>query len=434
LFVAGVMTSCSKSPSGAGGAAAQSTFSVVRPQKKMLPRVIEQPGTVRGFEEAPLFAKLAGHVKVVHADIGDAVEGPTLSKPGTILAELSIPELEDEGRQKDALVEQAAAEVAQAKELVTIAEAGVGTAVAQIVEAKAGLTRAQANLARWKSEAARVAEMVRNKTLDAQTGAETENQYRAAEAAVEEARARIVVAEKTAIKAQAELSKAHEDVKATEAKRKVTVADAARVHSLLEYRFIRAPFTGVVTKRTIDTGHFVQPVGGAKMEPLFTVVQLDKVRVPIDIPEVDAALVRKDQKAVVSVPALKADFEAKVSRTSDALEPGSRTMRVEIDLPNPNHRLRSGMYATAKVYAEMPEAWMLPANAVVKQAEQMACFLYRDGKAVRMLIQTGRTDGTFTEVFKKAGPGGTWENWTGSEDVLAGSTATLADGQAVEVK
>jgi RND family efflux transporter MFP subunit len=430
------LAGCTKTaPSGPGATpTAPGAFTVVHPQKKMLPRVIEQPGSVRAYEETPLYAKLAGYVKAVKVDIGDAVEGPSSSAPGTVLAELSIPELEDEGRQKDALIELAAAEVEQAKEAVTIAQAGVETAGAQIVEARAGVTRAQANLARWKSEAARVAEMVRSKSLDPQTGAETENQFRAAEAAADEARARVTVAEKGAVKARAEFGKAHQDVKAADAKRKVAAADAARVRDLLEYRFIRAPFAGVVTRRAVDTGHFVQPIGGAKAEALFTVAYLDKVRVPVEVPEADAALVHKGQKATVRVSALNAGFEGTVSRTAEALQPGSRTLRVEVDLPNADRRLRPGMYVTSSIAAEMPEAWVLPANAVVKQAEQVVCYLYRDGKAVRLPIRTGRTDGKFTEVFEKAGPGGAWEAWTGTEDVLAGPAATLSDGQAVEVK
>jgi HlyD family secretion protein len=429
------LAGCSKSPpSGPAGGPPPPALTVVHPQKKMLPRVIEQPGTVRAYEETPLYAKLAAYVIAVRVDIGDTVDGPSSSAPGTVLAELSIPELEDEGRQKDALVEQAAAEVEQAKEMVTIAQAGVETAGAQIVEAKAGVSRAQANLARWKSEAVRVGEMVRTKSLDPQTGAETENQLRAAEAAADEARARVTVAEKAAVKARAELGKAREDVKAVDAKRKVAAADAARTRSLLDYRFIRAPFAGVVTRRTVDTGHFVQPVGGAKAEALFTVVRLDTVRVPVEVPEADAAVVHKGQKAVVKIPVLNASIEGKVSRTAEALEPGSRTLRVEVDLPNADHRLRPGMYVTAQISAEMPETWVVPANAIVKQAEQVVCFLYRDGKAVRLAIQPGRSDGKFTEVFKKAGPGGTWEDWTGGEDVLSGPTGTLSDGQGVEIK
>jgi RND family efflux transporter MFP subunit len=400
----------------------------------MLPQMIEQPGNIRAYEETPLFAKLAGYVKTVNVDIGDPVAGPFWVFPGTVLAELSIPELEDEGRQKDALVDQAAAEVEQAKEAVTIAQANVEAAAAQVVEAKAGVTRAQANVARWKSELARVTEMVRSKSLDPQTGAETENQYLSAEAAEAEARARITVAEKAAVKARAEYGKAQQDVKAAEAKHKVAIADAARVDDLLGYRFIRAPFTGVVTRRAVDTGHFVQPVGGAKAGALFTVVRIDTVRVFVEVPEADAGLVHKGQTAAVSVPALKRDFKGTVTRTSHSLEPGSRTLRVQIDLPNPDRRLLPGTYATARITAEMPEAWVLPTDAVVKQAEQTVCFLYRDGKAVRLPIKAGRSDGKFTEVLQKAGPNGTWVDWTGSEDVLSGPANTLTDGQAVEVK
>jgi RND family efflux transporter MFP subunit len=275
--------------------------------------------------------------------------------------------------------------------------------------------------------------MVKNKALDPQTGAETENQLRAAEAGLEETRARVTVAEKGAVKAAAELGKAKEDVKAAEAKKKVAEAEAARLRSLLEYRYLRAPFSGVVTKRTVDTGHFVQPAGGGKNEALFTVVRIDVVRVPVDVPEADAALVTKGAKAKVTVPALRgAEFSGEVKRTAEALDPGSRTLRVEIDLPNPERRLRSGQYVYARITAEMPPAWVLPANAVVKQADQTVCFIYRDGKAVRVPIQAGRTDGTWTEVFKRQ-RAGTWEDWMGQEDVLSGPAATLADGQAVEI-
>ena len=430
---------CSRSSptSGTAGGSPSAAFHLVHPQKKALPKVIEQPGTVHAYESAPLYAKLAGFVKKVHVDIGDAVEGPTKSAPGTVLAELSIPELVDEGREKEALVERAQAEVEQSKKLAEIAEANVVVADAQIVpRPRRASKRAQANLKRWESEATRVAEMVRSKALDPQTGAETENQLRSAEAARDESRARVIVAEKGAVKATAELGKAKQDVKAAEAKRKVADAEAARLRSLLEYRYLRAPFTGVISRRGIDTGHFVQPAGAGKSDALFTVVRLDTVRVPVDVPEADAALVTKGAKASVRIPSMAgAEFTGVVNRTAEALDPGSRTLRVEIDLPNPDRKLRPGQYAYVRITAEMPPAWVLPANAVVKQADQTVCFLYRDGKAVRLPIQPGRTDGTWTEVVRKqkAGAPGAWEDWTGQEDVLSGPTGTLTDGQAVEI-
>lgn len=434
LFLVALIGCNRDKPAASPAGSAAGSFSVVNPAKKSLPKSIEQPGTIQAYESAPLFAKFPGFVKIVHLDIGDPVEGPTKDKPGTVIAEIAMPELEDEGREKDALVEQAKAEVEQSKKQVVIAEANVDTANAHVLEAKAGVKRALATLKRWESEASRVAEMVRNKSLDPQTGDETQNQLRSVEAAADEARARMTVAEKSVVKAQAELEKAREDVKAVDAKRRVADAEAARLRSLLEYRFIRAPFAGTVTRRNVDTGHFVQPAGTVKGEPLFIVASLDKVRVPIDVPETDAALVRKGAKAMIRVPALKAEFEGEVKRTSESLENGSRTLRVEIDLPNTDGRLRPGLFVNAKLTVGMPEVWSLPANAVVKQADQTVVFLHVEGKAVRLPIQPGRSDGKFTEVFKKLKPGTTsvWEDWTGTEDVLSGPANTLADGQPVQ--
>jgi HlyD family secretion protein len=444
LTVFAALTGCSKTSTTSGSATTTpgSTFTFVHPQRKALPKVIVQPGTVQPYEAAPLFAKLAGFVKTVNVDIGDPVEGPSPAsgshpaRAGTVLAELRIPELEDEGRQKDALVEQATAEVEQAKKLVEVADANVVAADAHIVESKAGVRRAQATFKYWESQASRVAEMVRNKSIGLQEGAETENQFRAAEAGREEAQARVTVAEKAAVKARAELGKAGEDVKAAAAKRKVAEAEAARLRSLLDYRFIRAPFPGVVTRRNVDTGHFVHPAGAGKSESLFTVVRLDTVRVRVDVPDADAALVTKGTKAKVRIPALNADFAGEVNRTSEALEAGSLTLRVEIDLPNADRKLRPGLFVTTQITAAMPEAWVLPVNSVVKQADQTVVFLHLDGKAVRLPIQPGRSDGTWTEVKRKqkAGAPGVWEEWTGSESVISGPAATLTDGQEISVK
>lgn len=445
LLTSLVLAGCSRTASPTGpsaGPAAPATFTVVRPEKRALPKVIEQPGSIQAYESTPLFAKLAGFIKKVNVDIGDAVEGPasspTGSEPqsGTVLAELSIPELEDESRQKDALVEAARAEADQARKQVVIAQANAAAAEAQVTAAQAAQTAAQSSLKRWESESARVAQMVKDRVVNQQAADETENQLRAARAAADGARAQVLVAEKAVAKARAEFAKAESDVKASEAKVRVADADAARVRSLLSYKFVRAPFPGAVTRRNVDTGAFVQPAGAVKGEPLFTVVRLDTVRVQVDVPEADAGLVKRGAKAAVRIPSLPGpDIDGQVARTSEALEPASRTLRVEIDLPNPDRKLVPGMFATARITVEMPPAWVLPANAVVKQADQTVVFLHRDGKAGRLSVRPGRTDGTWTEVFakQKAGTPGAWEDWTGTEEVLSGPANTLADGQSVSV-
>ena len=440
LAAVSMAAGCRRSASvGQGEEKKQPAVAVVKPQRKSLPMTIEQPGAVQAYETTPLAAKLAGFVKKVNVDIGDRISGPKYDSGGkeielgTVLAELFIPELEDEAHEKQAGVAKAVAEKEQAERLRDVADANYAATQALVTEARAGLKRAQGNYERWESENHRVAKMVREKVVDAQTGDETQRQFVSAEAAREEAAAHVSAVEKSLIKAKAEIEKARADVKAAEAKRLVAEAESARLRSLLDYRFIRAPFDGVVTMRKVDTGHFVRPAAGND-EPLFVVVRSNVVRVVLQVPEVDAVLIRKGAEAKISVQAMKgAELGGHVSRTSEALEAGSRTLRTEIDVPNPDGALRPGMYVVGQIKAAMPEAWVLPASAVVKQADIIVCFQYKDGKAVRTVIQTGRSDGKFTEVFKKQQPGSTaWEDWTGNEQVLSGETAGLADGQAVQ--
>jgi RND family efflux transporter MFP subunit len=439
-------TTAQSTPSGYAGASPSQNaeeFRVVHPVRKAIPRIIEQPGAVFAFEETPLFAKLAGFVKVVHHDIGDRVKGPKydstgkLVNPGETLAELLIPELEDEAKQKDAYVLLSQAEEEQARRQADVGQANFESSEKQVDEARAGLKRAASTYERWQSEWNRIASLVRDKVIDPQVGDETKHQFQSAEAGRDEAQAKVASMEKAVIKAKAEWEKAKADVKAAAAKQQVAEADAARVHTLLEYRFIRAPFNGTVSKRKVDTGHFVQPVTGGKADPLFTVVRSDTVRVFVEVPEADAGLIRQGDTAQVTVASLSSQpFIGRVTRTAEMLEPGSRTLKVEIDLPNADGKIVPGMYAYARISVKVPENWVLPVSAVLKQADLHVCYFLQDNKAQRLVIKTGRTDGNFTEVLKKekAGSANTWEDWTGSESVIAGPIATLKDGQSIQVK
>jgi membrane fusion protein (multidrug efflux system) len=156
------------------------------------------------------------------------------------------------------------------------------------------------------------------------------------------------------------------------------------------------------------------------------------------VPEADAALVRDGDEARVRVQALdNAEWTAPVARTSWSVDAGARTLRVEVDLPKPGEtldpRLRPGMYAYVRVTVPMPEAWVLPAAAVVKAGDATVCYRVVDGRAVRTPIRSGRTDGKFTEVFQRQKPDGGWEDFTADDAVIADKAAALSDGQEVAV-
>jgi multidrug efflux pump subunit AcrA (membrane-fusion protein) len=398
------------------------------PERRALARSVEQPGRVEPFAQTPMLAKIAGYVNAVNVDIGDEV------KPGQLLAEIDVPELREELRQKQALVAQAAAEVEHAKQLLAAAEAHVATAAAAVAEAQAGRMRAQANHDRWQSETKRIAKMAEQKVLDEQTRDETINQFRAAEAAKEEVEAKVRSAEAARIESEAHRERARADVTVADAKARVAAAEEARVTAMLGYTRLTAPFAGVVTARHVDVGHLLQP--GGREGPLFVVTQMDPVRVFVEVPEADAALVRPKAKADVSVPALRGrKFPGTVTRTAWSLEARSRTLLTAIDLPNPDGVLRPGMYANATVTVTLPESWALPAAAVLKQGDATVAFLVRDGKAVRVGVQTGFNDGKFVEVFRidTSAPGAAspaWAELTGKETFVLKATG-VTDGQPV---
>lgn len=431
LLAAGV--GCSRTapaPTQGAKADAAPAPAVVKPKREAVRRSIGQPGQIEAYQQAPLYAKVAGYVQEMKADIGaDVTEDQ-------VLAVLFVPELDEELAQKEALVKQAKAEKEQADKVLAAGEAHVETAQALVPEAKSGKARAAAMVRRWKTEHDRLEAVVKDRVLDRQTLEETRYQYEAAKAGQEEVDARVSSAEATAREAAARRDKAKADVAAAAAKVLVAEAEQRRLAAMKEYTNIKAPFAGKVFRRYIDKGHFVQPAaaGSNRGEPLYVVVQTKRLRVFVDVPEADAVWVGEGTPAKLRVAGLPGrEFDGKVVRTSFALDPKTRTLRTEIDVDNPGE-LRPNMYAYATVEVVHDKAWTLPAAAVVVQGEQAYCFRDEGGKAVKTPVQVGLREGGVVEVLKKrtkAGDKATWEDFTEADRVVA-NAAGVSEGQAVK--
>jgi multidrug efflux pump subunit AcrA (membrane-fusion protein) len=397
---------------------------VVKPERATLRRTVRQPGAIQAFEQTPIYPKIPGYVQKWHVDIGDAVGA------GQLLAELYVPEMVEELKQKQSMVKQS-------QEAFAVAKAHVATAAALVQEAQAGLQRAAANRERWQREYERLSKLA-GSVIDAQVKDETWNQFQGAAAGYEEAKARVETAKATWEQFKSEQHKAAADIAVAE-------ADGQRYAALVAYARLTAPFKGVVTRRNINTGDFVQPPTAGKGEPLYVVQQRDVVRIFVEVPETDAPWVHKGAAARIRVQALGGqEFTGSVVRTSYALDRTTRTLLAEVDLPNPEDRLRPGMYAFAAITAEHPNALTLPASAVVTQGDitqgfQTFCFLVADGKVRRTVIEVGVRDGQRVEVLKKQvtrttpGGGTGWESFTGEERVVQDNVSALHDGQAVTV-
>jgi multidrug efflux pump subunit AcrA (membrane-fusion protein) len=428
---------CARPPAAPGAAApaAPPAIAVVKVEKRSVKRVVEQPGAVHAFEETVLYARVGGYVRELAPDPARADHPPhdrgidigSRVKRDQVLAELAVPELEEEFKQQEALVRQADAEVTQAKKALAASAAGVAAAKAHVTEAEAGFGRAQAVYVRWQSEAERIGRLVTGGVIDTQTRDETLNQLKSAEAGKAEATARVASAGAAVAKAEADRKKAVADVAAADARLDVARAGVRRTDAMRGYTHIKAPFDGVVTRRGASTGDFVAADG---RHGLFAVARLDPVRVVVGVPEADAGLVEPGVDVSVALPtAAGPPAVGKVVRTSWALDPGSRTLRTEIDLPNPDGKVRPGMYVVARLSAELPAAWAVPTAAVGKVNDESVVYLAQGGKAVRVAVQLHRGDAQHTQIRRYKLPGaGDWTDVSGTESV-ATPAAGLADGQ-----
>jgi multidrug efflux pump subunit AcrA (membrane-fusion protein) len=401
--------------------ASNASAKVIKPEKKTIPLRVRQPGYVQAFEQTPMYAKIAGYVRKWNVDIDDHVS------KGKVLAELYVPEMVEELNQKQEAVKQA-------NEAFEVAKARVGSAAAIIKEAQAGVPRAEYNHQFWRQQFDRISKL--EKTLTPQEKEETWNQLQSAAAAVKEAEAKVDTSQAKLREAEALKKKAEVDIGAAK-------ADRDRLTALVGYTQLAAPYDGVVTRRNINTDDFVQPPTGGKGEPLYVVERHDKMRVVVEVPEVDASWVAKGAKAHIRIQALNwQEFSGQVARTSYSINRTARTLVAEIDLENREDRLRPGMYVVATITGEHRAGLALPVSAIaiqgdVTQGYQRYCFLVRGDKAERTLVQVGISDATFVEVLGKQSKsiegGSVWEVFTGAEQVVA-DAAAVKDGQTVVSK
>lgn len=432
LVLLSAVLGCAKagSPTGADSEeTAAIRLAVVRPERKTITRTVRQPGQIEAFQEAPLYAKVPGYVSRFLVDIGDRVEGPcvdasgSITERGQLLAEVAIPELKEELGQKHALVDQAKAEVTQARAALKVTRAALKPAEEQVEQARANQQRAEADYAKWESEYRRVVKLAETKAINSklvdeerEALAKSDAERRHAASLKEAAVARIDELE-------AAVEKAEADEAAALARQEVAEADFARIAAMADYQRIEAPFHGIVSQRNVDVGHFVQPAEAARARPLFTIVQTNVVRIFVDVPEADAALVDRGDHAALHVPALeKKQFAGSVTRTAWALNPQTRTLRTEVDVPNESGELRPGMYAFATItLAESPDALVIPASAIRVENGKAVCFCIADGKLVQKTITLGLKSGKEVEVTS---------GLAADDLVVEKPTAELIEGQA----
>ena len=204
-------------------------------------------------------------------------------------------------------------------------------------------------------------------------------------------------------------------------------ANVRRLEQLESFKHIYAPFSGVITKRNTDIGALINSGSSGINQELFVVAQLNPIRVYVDVPEIDAPSVRAHLSATIELASFPGRrFSGSVARSADAIDPTTRTLRTEIDVPNPKGELLPGSYAQVHFGVKVAEVRMsVPVNALLFRAEgPRAAVVGDDGKVHLKAVVIGRDYGNDVEILGGLDP---------SENIILNPSDSLEEGQTVHV-
>jgi RND family efflux transporter MFP subunit len=308
------------------------------------------PGNIQAVTEAPILARASGYIKKRSADIGDRVTA------GQVLAEIEAPELNQQILQAKAAVEQA-------------------NAASQQADASLQQARSNENLAHVTFD--RFSKLADKGVISKQDNDTYRLQWNAQQSNVQA------------------LEKAVNASKSNEA---AAQANVARLNELLGYLTVRAPFAGVITVRNIDTGVLVTE--GITM--LYRVAQADRLRTYVNVPQIDADSIHVGQKATLIIPDLSGrKFTGTVARTSNSLDPSSRTLLTEVQVENQGGLLLPGMYTQVDLAVPRKDPPLaIPGDTLIVRGNgPQVAVVANDGTVHYQLVKLGTDYGDRLEVL-----------------------------------
>jgi RND family efflux transporter MFP subunit len=285
-------------------------------------------GQFEAFQVVDLHAKVSGYIRWIGVDIGDRV------RLGQTLATLEIPELQDQ-------LQGAQAEVRHS-------QSDIGRAQSEVVSAQATHAALHAEYTRLAAASRQRPGLIAEQELD-------------------DARSRDQ-------QSQAQIGVAEASLQAMQQQLGVSRADRQRIQTLTNYEQIIAPFAGVVTMRYADTGSLIQAGTSSNTQsmPVVQVSQSDLLRLRMPVPESDVPYIHEGGDVEIKVKATGQVFTGQIVRFTRALDPETRTMLIEVDVPNPDLKLSPGMYADTTIQLQQKnDALILPAQAVVQNGNEV---------------------------------------------------------------
>ena len=340
---------------------------------------ISLPASMQAIQEAPIHARTDGYLKTRGVDIGDHL------KAGTLMAVIESPEIDQQLAQAKATLAHAVAALAQAK--------------ANLKEAQSRMSIAKATSDRWKT-------LVGRGVVSKQEGEEKQSIYDSAAASVDAIASSVTAAEA--------------DITAQQ-------ANVSRLQEMQSFERVVAPFDGIVTARNVDPGTLITGGSGSGNRELFRMAKTDELRIFVNVPQSYSVAIHPGEIANARVGEFPGrNFPGKIVRTADALDPSSRTLLTEVHIPNGNHVLRPGMFASVRFSINRTVTPVLaPAGVFVFRSDGPHLALVgADSRVHYAKVTLGRDYGANMEIVSGAEPG---------QRAILNPTDDLPEGAKVQI-
>ena len=326
--------------------------------------LVALPATTSAFASANIFARATGYIDKRNVDIGSRV------KVGDLLAEIAAPELDHQIAQAEATIQQ--------------------------LQSSLGQAQANAELARVTNQ--RDSKLVKEGWVTLQQGD---------------------VDRLTLQAQQATVGVSQSSIAAEQAQLKVLNQQKA-------YLRVVAPFDGVITQRNVDVGDLMQ-ADATSGTFMFTIMQSNVIRIQVHVPQDAAFGLSPGVDAVVRVPEMPdRSFPGKVTRIADALEPGTRTLLAEIDVPNPDEALTPGIYCTVELHIpRRTPSLVVPAEAIIFDRDGLRVATIENGAVRFKKVSVTRDSGRQVEISDGVKPG---------DQVILNPPVNLAEGSKVSAR
>lgn len=330
-------------------------------------------GDIAPLMQVDLFPKVSGYLEKISVQIGDSV------RQGQVIAQIDQAEF----LQK---VKEIEAKVAQAK--AQYAELEAGTRAEDIRQAEEAVKQAQSRFTNAKLQRERVLALYNRQVISKKEADVSEMDYNVTEAQLAAAQQHLKMLK----------DGARPEVKAASlGKLKEMEAILAQEQIRLQNTQIVAPFSGEIVRRNVDSGALISP-----STPMVTLVHMATLKVVANVLEKDIAFVKSGMKVKILTEAYPdKPFEGAVVRINKALDLATRTLQAEINIPNPGHLLKPGMFARIEVaLQEKPAALAVPRQAVLEEGGNRSVFVVEGNQAIRKPIVTGIEQDQLIEVVK----------------------------------